>query len=90
MQNNPDIDIILMDIQMPIMNGYEAIKKIRELMKTVIITQSAFNLRTKLKMGGNGYISKPIDKNKLIDHINNQMTSARYKKKERIIFYSIS
>jgi AmiR/NasT family two-component response regulator len=41
-----------------------------------------------IEMGGNGYISKPIDKSKLIDHINNQMTQ-RYKK-ERIIFYSIS
>jgi PleD family two-component response regulator len=26
-KNNPDIDIILMDIQMPVMNGYKAIKK---------------------------------------------------------------
>jgi PleD family two-component response regulator len=34
-----------------------------------------------IEIGGNGYISKPIDKSKLIDHINNQMTSARYKKR---------
>jgi PAS domain S-box-containing protein len=85
-KKNPDIDIILMDIHMPIMNGYEAIKKIREFNEDVIIiTQSAFvftdEAEKAIKMGGNGYISKPIDKNKLIDHINNQITSARYKKR---------
>jgi YesN/AraC family two-component response regulator len=82
-----------MDIQMPIMNGYEAIKKIREFNEDVIITQSAFvftdEAEKAIKMGG-GYISKPIDKNKLIDHINNQMTNARHKKKARIIFHSIA
>jgi CheY-like chemotaxis protein len=74
-----------MDIQMPIMNGYEAIKRIREFNEDVIIiTQSAFvftdEAEKAIEMGGNGYISKPIDKSKLIDHINNQ-TSARYKKR---------
>jgi PAS domain S-box-containing protein len=83
-KNNPDIDIILMDIQMPVMNGYEAIKKIREFNEEVIIiTQSAFvftdEAEKAIKVGGNGYISKPIDKNQLIDHINKQITTSRNK-----------
>lgn len=64
---NPDIDLILMDICMPDMGGYEATKQIREFNKEVIIiAQTAFGLtgdREKaIKAGCNDYIAKPINK----------------------------
>ncbi|EIA07216.1 PAS domain-containing hybrid sensor histidine kinase/response regulator [Flavobacterium frigoris] len=88
-KKNPDIDIVLMDIQMPVMNGYEAIKKIREFNEEVIIiTQSAFvftdEAEKAIEVGGNGYISKPINKNQLIDHINKQIVAAKSKSKTKI------
>ncbi|HEY4618056.1 MAG TPA: response regulator [Flavobacterium sp.] len=88
-KKNPDIDIVLMDIQMPVMNGYEAIKKIREFNEEVIIiTQSAFvftdEAEKAIEVGGNGYISKPINKNQLIDHINKQIIASKSKTKTKI------
>ena len=64
--NNPDIDLVLMDIQMPEMNGYEAIGEIRQFNKNVIIiAQTAFGLNGEkeraIDAGCNDYISKPID-----------------------------
>ncbi|MEX0982571.1 MAG: response regulator [Bacteroidales bacterium] len=64
-KNNPDINLVLMDIQMPGMNGYEATRKIREFNKeVVIIAQTAYGLsgdREKaIEAGCNDYISKPI------------------------------
>jgi PAS domain S-box-containing protein len=65
-KNNPDIDLILMDIQMPVMDGYKATQQIREFNKDVIIiAQTAFALegdREKaIANGCNDYISKPIN-----------------------------
>jgi PAS domain S-box-containing protein len=70
-RNNPDIDLILMDIRMPEMNGYEAVRKIREFNKEVIIiAQTAYGLsvdREKaIKSGCNDYISKPVNKIELL------------------------
>ena len=68
--NNPDLDLILMDIQMPQMNGYEATKEIRKFNSTVIIlAQTAYALEgdkaKTIAVGCNGYISKPIKKEEL-------------------------
>lgn len=75
-RQNPDIDLILMDMRMPIMNGYEATKKIREFDKDVIIVaQTAYAMvgdrELSIEAGCNDYITKPISKEKLIKLISN-------------------
>lgn len=69
-RKNPDIDLILMDIRIPKMNGYETTQKIREFNQDVVIfAQTAFALvgyREKaIEAGCKEYISKPLDKNQL-------------------------
>ena len=67
-----EIDLILMDIKMPVMNGYEATRRIREFnAKVPIIAQTAFGLagdrEKSLKAGCNDYISKPVAEGDLLD-----------------------
>ncbi|MFT5165318.1 MAG: signal transduction histidine kinase/CheY-like chemotaxis protein [Saprospiraceae bacterium] len=69
--NNLDLDLVLMDIKMPDMNGYEATRQIRQFNNdVVIIAQTAFGLsgdREKaIEAGCNDYVSKPINKNELL------------------------
>lgn len=71
---NPDIDIILMDIQLPFIDGYGAAKVIRELRKNVIIiAQTAYSLlgdREKIITSGfDDYIVKPIFPGQLIEKL---------------------
>lgn len=70
-QQHPDIDLVLMDIQMPEMNGYEATRQIRKFNKdVVIIAQTAYgqsgDREKALEAGCNNYISKPIKKDQLL------------------------
>ncbi len=70
-KNNPDIDLVLMDINMPKMDGYDATRKIREFNKdVVIIAQTAYALsndrKKSIDAGCNDYISKPIKRASLI------------------------
>jgi CheY-like chemotaxis protein len=70
-RQNPGIDLVLMDIKMPGLDGYEATQQIRQFNSNVtIIAQTANALygdREKaLAAGCNGYIEKPIVKEKLM------------------------
>ena len=69
-RENRDIDLILMDIQIPKLNGYEATKEIRKFNKdVVIIAQSANGFKADkdkaVAIGCNAHISKPIVKKDL-------------------------
>jgi CheY-like chemotaxis protein len=73
-RNHSDIDLIIMNIQMPKMDGYVATRQIRCFNKGVIIiahTETAFEyVKDKAKeVGCNDYIRKPIEKVLLVDLI---------------------
>jgi signal transduction histidine kinase/ActR/RegA family two-component response regulator len=82
-----DFDIILMDIQMPEMDGYEATRRIRELntyKKNIpIIAMTAHTIKGDLdhclETGMNDFVSKPFDKNelyaKIFKHVENKSVS---------------
>ena len=70
----PGIDLILMDIQMPEMDGYEATQQIRQFNKDVIIiAQTAYALsgdkEKAIAAGCNDYVSKPIKSENLLNLI---------------------
>jgi hypothetical protein len=73
-KNNPDIDLVLMDIQLPEMDGYEATRQIRKFNSRVFIfAQTAFaqngDEEKAIEAGCNDYISKPIQRDILIEKI---------------------
>jgi len=69
---NPEIDLVLMDMYMPVMTGYEATEIITKLRPSLpIIAQTAFCLPEDIKKcytaGCTGFLAKPIRKEVLID-----------------------
>jgi CheY-like chemotaxis protein len=72
-KENPDVDVILMDMMMPEMDGYEAIKEIRKMpafkrLPIIAITaKSMIGEREKcITAGASDYISKPVDIDQLL------------------------
>ncbi len=78
-------DLVLMDIQMPIMNGYEATRRIRALgdkakaaVPIYAMTANAFeeDRQKAMDAGLNGHIAKPIDVKNLMDILHSALDSA--------------
>ncbi|NNG10231.1 MAG: response regulator, partial [Arenibacter sp.] len=75
-----EYDAVLMDIQMPLMDGYTAAKEIRKFNTTIpILALSAsvfMEVKSKiLESGMNGFIFKPFDPNGLLDKIEEAVNS---------------
>lgn len=73
-QNHPEIQLVLMDIKMPVMDGNEAMQEIKKLRPSLpIIALSAFAMesdKTKaLKLGFDAYLTKPLDRKLLFQSI---------------------
>lgn len=80
--DNDEYDLILMDIQMPVMNGYEATSIIREKERKKgihipIIALTAFAMKSDkdlcIDAGMDGYISKPFKRQQFLDAITNAL-----------------
>jgi CheY-like chemotaxis protein len=74
---NNKFDLIITDLSMPVMSGYEMIQKIREIDKIIpIIVTTAYGSQNKeveslTKIGMSDYVMKPVDIMKLIQIIDN-------------------
>jgi CheY-like chemotaxis protein len=69
---NPDIQIILMDIRLPLLDGISSMKEIKKMRKDVtIIAQTAYAMvedkSRMLKAGFDGYLAKPVKPDTLYD-----------------------
>jgi CheY-like chemotaxis protein len=77
--NDNSIDLVLMDIQLPVIDGYTCTRMLREAgVKTTIIAQTAYGLtgdKEKLMNSGfNDYLIKPISSNQLFSKISDFLT----------------
>ncbi len=85
--NENEVDIIITDINMPILNGLDMLKEIKKLdtkVSTIILSahmKSEYFMQS-IKLGVDGYLVKPIDMDNLFDTLRNIVTE--YKLKDEI------
>lgn len=73
-ESNPDTDLVLMDLKLPLLNGIESTKRIKEICPDcVVVAQTAYaNPESKIRVveaGAEAFFTKPLDLNEIYDYI---------------------
>ena len=83
---NEEVNLVLLDIMMPIMNGWETCKKIRQFSSVPVIMLTARTDKTDiikgLNNGADDYITKPFDEGELIARVNALLRRTPFDEKE--------
>jgi CheY-like chemotaxis protein len=88
-KKNCDINLVLMDMKMPEMDGYSATRIIKQInRRAVVIGQSAFALpgdkEKSFDAGCDGYLTKPLEKEQLFSTIRKIFNKNQPEKKHRV------
>ncbi|MDD2318422.1 MAG: response regulator [Geobacteraceae bacterium] len=78
----PDVDIVLLDLEMPVMNGFEALRylKVHERFRgipVIVVTSDKSEVRKTLEMGANDFMAKPFDPEELKLRVMNHVRSKK-------------
>ena len=82
LETEPNIDVILMDLEMPVMDGYEAIKRIKQSfdwrdIPLIVVTAGTHEVTRTLALGANDFISKPYNPEELRLRVMNHVRSKK-------------
>ena len=83
LESTPGLDIVLLDLQMPVMNGFEALQLIKQnpvLMKipVIVVTADQQEVTKVLELGANDFLAKPFNPDELRLRVMNHVRTKRY------------
>lgn len=82
LEADPQIDVVLLDLEMPIMDGYETIKRIKQSFNlrdipVIVVTAGTTEVTRTLQLGANDFIAKPYNPEELRLRVMNHVRSKK-------------